>query len=264
MPFVLAVLGMLVTGYLTLLAGTRGEAAFCSAGSGCDVVQDSAWSLFLGVPVALWGFGLYAVLAFTAWRSGTALAGWRRMWRLSLLGVAVSVYLTLAGALALQAWCIWCVASLLIISALFVLLSLRRPTNAPGVARRPWHVGNALLVVGVVAALHVSAAGLLQRPESPRVVALVQHLNDTGVQYYGASWCTNCRRQLRLFGPSADRLPYIECAPNGRNGATAFECSSAGINAYPTWVINGEHFSEVLEPERIAELSGFDWDATAR
>lgn len=255
---------MLVTGYLTLIAGRDAGAAFCSAGSGCDVVQSSAWSTFLGLPVALWGFGLYGVLAFTAWRSGQTLAGWRRMWRLSLLGVAVSLYLTAAGAIALQAFCVWCLTSLVIISALFVLISVRRPTNAPGVARRPWWIGNALLVVLVLGAMHVLATGMLQRPESPRVAALADHLQQSDVQYFGASWCSNCRRQLRLFGPSAERLPYIECAPNGRTGATAFACSSAGITAYPTWVINGERFSEVLEPERLAELSGFDWDAAGK
>ena len=260
-PFLLAVAGMLVTAYLTLVAWRGDSAALCSEGSGCDVVQGSAWSSVLGMPVALWGFALYVLLALVAWRSGNAQLRWRRLWRLSLLGLAVSVYLTLAGWIALQAFCVWCLASLAIITALFVVVSLQRPQGAPGVPRQPWLIGNALLVVAVLGLLHVLATGLPQRPESPRMTALVAHLDSMGVKYYGASWCSNCQRQKRLFGASAERLPYVECAPNGRGGAVAFECTSAGISAYPTWVIRGEHVSEVLQPERLAELTGFDWDA---
>ncbi|MCD9027023.1 vitamin K epoxide reductase family protein [Luteimonas sp. BDR2-5] len=260
-PFLLALAGLLVTAYLTVVAWRGEGAAFCTEGGGCDVVQGSAWSTFLGLPVALWGFALYALLAVVAWRPGNALLRWRRLWRLSLLGLAVSLYLTLAGAIALQAFCVWCLASLAIIAALFAVVSLRRPNGAPGVPRQPWLLGSALLVVAVLGAMHLLATGLPQRPESPRMTALVAHLHDSGVKYYGASWCANCRRQSRLFGASAERLPYVECAPNGRTGAVAFECTSAGITAYPTWVIRGEQVSEVLEPARLAELTGFDWDA---
>src|SRR5690606_11005406 len=75
----LSLFGLLLTAYLawTALAGDR--PAFCTSGAGCDVVQGSAWSRFLGMPIALWGLLLYAALAWVAWRPATRLARWRRL-----------------------------------------------------------------------------------------------------------------------------------------------------------------------------------------
>lgn len=40
-----------------------------------------------------------------------------------------------------------------------------------------------------------------------------QCLADTGVKFYGASWCSHCANQKALFMKSVKTLPYIECAP---------------------------------------------------
>ena len=34
-------------------------------------------------------------------------------------------------------------------------------------------------------------------------------------------------------------------------------CSAAGIQQYPTWIIDGKHHTGVQIPTRLAELSGF-------
>ncbi|MHC9086943.1 vitamin K epoxide reductase family protein [Luteimonas sp. RIT-PG2_3] len=257
----LALLGMLLTAYLTLVAWSASAPAFCASGSGCDVVQQSQWSRLLGLPIALWGCGLYALLALVAWRARSRLQRWRWSWRLSLWGVAISVYLTLAGWIALQAVCLWCLLSLAIISAIFVLQCLRRPEAAPGARWTPWLLGNGLVVVALLATLHVSSTGLLQqRPEDPRLRALAEHLEQSGAKYYGASWCPNCREQAKMFGASEPRLPYVECSPNGRGSAMAFDCVSARITGFPTWIIEGQQYVEVIEPERLARMTGFDWN----
>lgn len=257
----LAFVGMLLTAYLSVVAWRGGGAAFCTAGSGCDVVQGSAWSRLFGVPVAAWGFALYALLAWTAWRPGTTrLRRWRGLWRLSLIGVAISVYLTLVGLFALEAACLWCLLSLATIAAIFAVVALRRPEGAPGSTWSSWLLGSGLVALGLVALLHVAATGLWQRPADPRLVALADHLQQAGVRYYGASWCANCQRQSRLFGAAADRLPYTECSPDGRSGGIAFECTTAGIASFPTWVIGGQPYAGVIEPERLARMTGFDWD----
>lgn len=260
---ILAIVGMLLTAYLTVVAWTRADVAFCTEGSGCDVIQQSEWSTLLGLPMALWGFGVYALIAFVAaYRRTTPLQRWRWLWRLALLGVSISIYLTLVGLLVLKSVCLWCLLSLAILCAVFLLLNLRRPEGAPGhrTSWLNWWLGNGLPVLLLIGLLHVHLGGLLsQRPENPRMAALVTHLERTGVKYYGASWCVNCRQQTREFGVSAARLPYVECSPAGQGGPVAPACLDAGITAYPTWVIRGQRYTQVMPPEEIAALAGFDW-----
>ncbi len=54
-----------------------------------------------------------------------------------------------------------------------------------------------------------------------------------------------------------DRLPYLECYPNGRNGPRAAECVERNIGSYPTWLIGGQYYTELMSPQRLAQLSNF-------
>ncbi|AOH37335.2 vitamin K epoxide reductase family protein [Luteimonas sp. JM171] len=258
----LAALGMLLTGYLTLVAWGDGTPALCAEGGDCDAIQGSRWSSFLGLPMALWGFALYALIALAAATGATLAARWRHLSRLTLLGVAVSVYLTIAGLVDVGATCGWCLASLALMAALFALVHLRRPGAPLGQGRwTSWWLGNGLVVIGVVLVLQLVLGDVLdRRPENPRLVALAEHLQATGARYYGASWCGSCARQNRLFGASAERLPYVECSPAGRGGPTARACVEAGVSSYPTWQINGLMHTGVQTPPDLARLSGFDWE----
>ncbi|MFZ7096476.1 vitamin K epoxide reductase family protein [Luteimonas dalianensis] len=258
----LAVVGLLVSGYLTLSAWGSGTPAFCAEGSGCDVIQDSRWSSLLGLPLALWGFGLYALIALAAVTGSTPAARWRRLSRLTLLGLAISVYLTIVGVVALEAICGWCLVSLAVMAALFALVHLRRPGAPLGQGSwGSWWLGNGLVALGVVVALQLVLGGVLdRRPENARVAALAEHLQQTGARYYGASWCGSCARQNRLFGASASRLPYVECSPQGRGGPTARECAEAGVSSFPSWQVNGLMHPGIQTPQDLARLSGFDWE----
>ncbi len=258
--FGLALAGAVLTGYLAMVALNETAPAFCSAGSGCDVVQHSRWSRLFGIPIALWGFGLYALIAICALFATTRVKSWRRLWSLSLLGLAISVYLTLAGAIALDAFCAWCLLSLALFATIFVIATLRRPNTAPGLPWQRWLLNHGIVLIVVIGVLHVAQAGLLVRPEDPRMKALAEQLSARGAKFYGASWCPNCQTQKDLFGRSAERLPYVECSPNGRNGAVAFACVSANVTAYPTWIIRGRPYPEVLQPEQLARRVGFDWE----
>lgn len=254
----LAGVGLLITGYLTGVAMTDTGAAFCGEGSGCDIVQSSRWATLLGLPIALWGFAVYLVIAVTAWAMPPRLKRWRRLSFLSLVGVAVSAYLTVIGIVYLDAVCAWCLASFATIAAIFVVTLLRRPDTAPGVPWTTWSANSLLTAAIVVAVLFVWQNDLL-RPESPRLKALAEHLDDSGAKFYGAFWCPACQEQKRRFGSSADRLPYVECTPNGRGGARADACDSRNITQYPTWIIDDSRFQGVMEPEELARMSGFPW-----
>lgn len=251
--------GMLVTAYLTLVRTLNAAPLFCGEGSSCDLIQQSSWSLLLGLPVSLWGFGLYALIALIAGLGRPRLKRWQRLWLLAFFGTVFSVYLTLAGWLGLDAFCSWCLVSLGIIAAIFLLLSLRRPESAPGMPWAGFLAGQGVMVALMLVLLHAFYAGWFQAPEDPRLRALAEHLERTGAVYYGASWCPSCQQQSRRFGQSADRLPYVECSPQGRGGGVAFECVSNDITSYPTWVIGGRRFEQFLEPEELARRSRFDW-----
>jgi hypothetical protein len=63
--------------------------------------------------------------------------------------------------------------------------------------------------------------------------------------------------QKDLFEASAGRLPYVECAPNGREGIKAIICIDEKIETYPTWIINGRRHEGVIKPEKLARFSGY-------
>lgn len=255
----LALLGMAITSYLSLVALLGSAPAFCSEGSSCDLVQQSRWSSLLGMPIALWGFLLYALLAVLAWRMPARLKRWRRLWMLSFIGVCISIYLTVAAAWSLGVFCAWCLLSLFVICAILLSLLLRRPVSAPGMGWGPWLLSSAGLGLPLVLALHVATADIGLRPENPRLAALATHLDGIGAKYYGAYWCPACQKQARSFGTARHRLPYVECSPAGRGSPMAPVCVNADISSFPTWIIHGRRYERVMEPRELAELSGFAW-----
>lgn len=258
----LAGFGLLLTAYLTAVAWWGTSPAFCTEGSGCDLVQNSRWSTLLGLPMALWGFGLYLLIGLVALQRSGRLRRWRRLWTLSLVGVLISLYLTVAGLAALDAVCIWCLLSLATMVAIFVSVSVRRPASAPGTPWGRWLAVHAIVLLPFVGVLHAWQSGMLEPPENPRLQALAIHLEQSGAKFYGASWCPNCQHQKDAFGAAGKRLPYVECSPNGRNGGVAFECSSAAVTAFPTWVIRDQRFTTVLTPEELARHSRFAWNSS--
>ncbi len=264
--FALAAAGVLLTAYLTATAWLGTGPALCAAGSGCDVVRASRWSTLLGLPLALWGAGLYAVLAALLWRGRRRSSVWRWAWLVACLGAAISIYYTVVAGVELEAFCAWCLLSLALLLALAAGLGFSRPAD-DGELR--WGIqapAAALVAAAVVGLLHLHHQGVFDPaagPEKPRLRALAEHLSATGARFYGAFWCPHCNDQKALFEASAARLPYIECSPNGRRGPRPAACATAGIEAYPTWVIDGRRFERVLTPQALARYSGFVWTERA-
>lgn len=258
----LALLGVALTAYLLSLHGGTGEALFCTAGSGCDVVQKSRWSELFGLPIALWGMGLYLLLALASATGSTASARWRRLFTLALIGVLISVYLTAVAWLALDAFCLWCLVSFALLTAMLIRVVVRRPTQTPASGWSRWMLVHALVLLPALGLIAAAQADWLSPPDDPRLAPLVQHLHDADVKFYGTYWCPECQKQKRRFGRVADQLPYVECSPNGRNGPMAFECAQAGIESFPTWIIRGQRVAGVLEPEELARRTRFHaWNA---
>lgn len=256
----LSSVGMVLTAYLSWAALAGGAVQGCSAGAGCDVVLTSRWATLLGVPTSLWGLLGYAALAAIAFVR-RADRHWSWAWTVALLGVCYSVYLTVVSLTMLQAACPYCLTSLALMSATLGLVVLQRP---PEMAHRSWlglaagRVALAAMVILLVHSTNVRPEEEPTGPEDPQVRALAEHLADKDVLFYGASWCPHCQEQKRLFGASAKRLPYVECNLAGPTAPQASACSAAGVNTYPTWVINGRRFvGQVLTLAELADATGF-------
>ncbi len=186
----LAAAGLVVAGYLTVVKFAGGSALFCTAGSGCDIVQASRYAVFLGLPTALWGAGLYAAIG------GLALAGltvrrWLVAFFLAVVGVSFSVYLTFLELFVLGAVCAYCLVSFGITIALFSVLLVRYPSSAdqrsPVRPARLAAFGTLTAAATVVIGAAVFAAGL-PRPAGGFPEALARHLTASGAVMYGAYW----------------------------------------------------------------------------
>ncbi|UCH48872.1 MAG: vitamin K epoxide reductase family protein, partial [Betaproteobacteria bacterium] len=184
--------GIALTAYLTFVAWFGERPAFCGAESECDLVQQSRWSVLLGLPIAFWGLLTYALLARLVWRMRTRPRSWQLALTVTSIGVGVSWYLTAVSIFEIEATCTYCLISFVIMNALLVLLLLRRPAHMPEHAwakSLPVPIGSGILVVSLLF-MHFSgffdpAAG----PEKPYLKALAMHLRDSDARFYGAYWC---------------------------------------------------------------------------
>ncbi len=123
---VLTFLGLADAWYLTDAAFT-GSALSCSftgleALSGCNQVAQSTYSHFLGLPLALYGVGFYAVLFVIA--AVLFVVPMRALYRaaivLSLVAAALSLYFVYLQFFVIKALCVYCLGSMVIA----VLISL--------------------------------------------------------------------------------------------------------------------------------------------
>jgi hypothetical protein len=88
-------------------------------------------------------------------------------------------------------------------------------------------------------------------PVPPSDSNVLQQLIDAGATFYGASWCGFTKKQLaELNITEADPrgLDYVDCDNQEEL------CQQKGIDAFPTWQLNGELFAGYYPPAKLAEL----------
>jgi len=148
----LAIGGMAVSSYLAY--GNIGdESLFCELGHGCDTVKDSEYSAIFGVPVALLGVLMYIAIF------ATAVAGvWRPeslrdlsslgVFGMGLFGTIYSAYLTWLELYRIDAVCMWCTISAVLLTGILLIsvanLAVRAgsgPATARGRHRQEAHRG---------------------------------------------------------------------------------------------------------------------------
>ncbi|HEY8583158.1 MAG TPA: vitamin K epoxide reductase family protein, partial [Capillimicrobium sp.] len=116
---VIALLGTAVAGYLTI-THYAGAAPVCALSGSCETVQSSEYAKLAGVPVAVLGLvGYLAILASLAVARGER----GRLARVGMtaVGFGFSAYLTYLELFVIDAICQWCVASAVLMTALFAL-----------------------------------------------------------------------------------------------------------------------------------------------
>jgi uncharacterized membrane protein len=257
----LAILGSVLTAYLTGVKWAEGELLACAAGEGCDIVMSSRWSTLLGMPIAAWGCLTYVLISALVWRSKKRPAAWTHAMFIAGIGVAISLYLQAMSVFVIEALCPYCIVSAVLITTVFVLLCVFRPRSRLDdfnwVSFAP---ATAIIAAALVVGMHLHFSGSFdatQGPEDAYLKGLAVHLDDSGAKFYGAFWCPHCNRQKELFGASVKRLPYVECSPNGRTGPRNPACTVAAVRSFPTWIIGGRRVTGIQEPKQLARLSGY-------
>jgi uncharacterized membrane protein len=133
----LALVGVLIASYMSAYKFGLLGSIVCGTG-GCETVQNSPWSVFMGVPVPVIGLAGYGLLLLTSILglqprfeddrrvSMVLIAG-------ATIGLAFSTYLSWLEAAVIHAWCRWCIVSAILATLIFVftLPEFRRIRSQP-------------------------------------------------------------------------------------------------------------------------------------
>jgi hypothetical protein len=93
---------------------------------------------------------------------------------------------------------------------------------------------------------HPSAS--LDQPNSSNVLS---KLIENGATFYGASWCGYTKKQLAeldITETNTKGLDYVDCDNQDEL------CASKGIEAFPTWQINGQIYPGYYSQDKLSEL----------
>ncbi|HEY9741737.1 MAG TPA: vitamin K epoxide reductase family protein [Coleofasciculaceae cyanobacterium] len=279
-----------------LTGGTAACAASAGAtgASNCDAVLSSPYATVFGLPLALFGCLAYISMATFALLPLTVnpaqqkqlrskLEDWT--WLLLFCGAAAmtifSGYLMYVLAFKLKAVCLYCIGSALFSLSLLTLTLIGRSWEDAG---QLFFIGIVVGMVTLIGSLGVYANvdGPVTTPGGTRTpiplasgspqpgvgwsvtttsgeaeIALARHLKQVGAKSYMAYWCPHCYEQKQLFGKEAvSELDAVECAGDAKKGQPQV-CKDAGVQAFPSWKINGQLTSGIKTLEELADLTGY-------
>lgn len=272
----IASIGAAITAYLTVVKLSNGTAV-CPI-EGCDIVLSSPYAYVFGLPLSLFGFlGYLSMIVFAvapllvnpaeqkSLRS--KLESWTGLFLLagSTAMTIFSGYLMYVLAIDIKAACIYCIASALFATSLFVLALIGRE----------WDDIGQLFFIGIVVSMLVLISSLALYADVNNLgtanetsiktttssgtseIALAQHLKRVGAKMYGSFTCDHCQAQKASFGKeAAGIINYIECNPQGKNARRDL-CDAAKIQGTPTWEINGKFYQGQKSLQELADLSGY-------
>jgi uncharacterized membrane protein len=127
---VLVVIGLAITAYLSYVKLTNTNAVCLQAsGVSCEVVQNSAYSQIMGIPIVYLGLGAYLLLgALLVLENRITFLqdyGIMLVFGITLFAFIYSVWLVYLQFFRLQALCPWCLAHEATMTVLFAVSALR-------------------------------------------------------------------------------------------------------------------------------------------
>jgi len=254
---VFAVIGLIISAYLTYSYMSGGHTTFCLSGSGCDVVKDSPYSKVFGISVPHLGLiGYLIIIAAVHYRSLGSLR-YSIIYYFSLAGVAFSLYLTYLEIAVIHAVCSYCVLSAIFVLAIFIAVLFSRQFKDNESLNGKFIISSLavfLAVIGVSYAAHSGARS--SAPASQAVTNLAKYMGSADCAMYGSYTCPHCNTQKLMFGDAFKYIKYVECNPNGKN-ANVELCNQKGIEAFPTWDINGQFYEGAKSLRELAKLTGY-------
>ncbi len=255
---VISGLGVLLTTYLTLTKLTGQPAALCTGNGGCDLVLNSRWSWLLGIPTSAWGLLGFLTVFLLAYLPDTLVIlkkwRWPALFALSSAMVAFEIYMGYLMVAVLREFCFYCITSIVLVAGIAAVTFLGHRWQDWGLLSFSGILIGAFTLVTTVGIYATQVP-----PSSPFAVGLAEHLQAIEGKMYGTYWCPYCLEQKELFGPVFDqKVPYVECSPDGRENPPAQECIDAGVQSYPTWIVNGETYRGRLPLEELARISGYE------
>ena len=214
---ILAVLGGMLTAYLTASKFAAQKVALCGEGQGCDLVLGSRWATFLGVPTASIGLlGFLTVLFLAALPDELPLLKrwrWSALFAVTTSMFAFEMYMVYLMAVVIRSFCPYCAVAIVLTTTIWLTTLFGRSWMNIGqltIGGLAVALATLLLTIGVYAS----------QPQPPSAMAaeLAQHLQHQEIKMYGASWCPHCAEQKMLFGSAFNAVPYVECSPYGGRG----------------------------------------------
>jgi uncharacterized membrane protein len=137
LSLVLVVIGLAITAYLSYVKLTNTNAVCLQAsGVSCEVVQNSAYSQIMGIPIVYLGLGAYLLLgALLLLENRISLLqeyGIMLVFGITLFAFIYSVWLVYLQFFRLQALCPWCLAHEATMTVLFIVSALRLRKSMAG------------------------------------------------------------------------------------------------------------------------------------
>jgi len=151
---ILAFAGIFIAGFLSL-SSILNVSIPCGGSAGCDAIATDPRSKWFGLPVAYFGLAGYLALALLAvFRSFNPDA--RLRWAglgISAIGAIVSFYLMYLSLFVIKALCIWCLASAITMTLLFIVHGILVQSEGSTVGNNVDRILPPVLAVAVVVAL---------------------------------------------------------------------------------------------------------------
>lgn len=187
----LAAVGMILTAYLVITGWLDKAPLLCDDESSCGIVQQSRWGTFLMLPTAFWGFLTYVVLLYIGIKVRNTEFHWKSAWTVSMIGLGYSIYLITISMFVIEAACAYCIASFLIMSVIFGVVTFQRPKGLPKLNFMSFAKQTVIITAVIIGGMHLHYSGIfdpMAGPEDPYLKGLAEHLTEEKALIYGAYW----------------------------------------------------------------------------